>query len=131
MSNHFMMTEEEYRQRYGKTVDLTVDGECSGCGGCCSNRIPLTDKEFQELKRLVRKRKLKPVNRIPVIMIQPVRDMTCPFLDLNGRCLIYKDRPKICRIYRCNKDETAIMKELLNDPSVHQFQIRMLREELF
>lgn len=75
------------------------NGSCSKCGGCCSNILPLTDNEKNKIKKIIKKRKLKPSYHIPLNGF----DMTCPMLDSNSRCRIYEDRPNICRVYRCDK----------------------------
>lgn len=131
MKNGFMMTQEEYAERYGETTDLTVDGKCSQCGGCCSNRLPLTNQEVKELKELIKKKRLKPISHLPVVIATPAIDMMCPFMDQNNQCVIYEQRPMICKVYCCNKSEFLLTMEVLRDPNANQLQIRMLREELF
>lgn len=42
---------EEYSECVRKGVEcLFVDGKCSECGGCCSNLLPVTQKEINTIK---------------------------------------------------------------------------------
>lgn len=82
-----------------KSTDLTNNGQCSKCGNCCSNFLPLTEHEIKELKKFVKKRKIKPTVRNFVNGI----DGICPFLTLDNKCSIYQKRPYICKLYKCNK----------------------------
>lgn len=75
------------------------NGSCSKCGGCCSNILPLTDNEKKRIKRIIKKKKLKPSYHLPLNGF----DMTCPLLDSDNKCRIYKDRPIICKVFRCDK----------------------------
>lgn len=42
------------------------NGSCSKCGGCCSNILPLTNNEKNKIKKIIKKRKLKPSYHIPL-----------------------------------------------------------------
>ena len=37
-------------------TDYTKDGECSGCGQCCSNYLPLSVKECFRIREYVRRK---------------------------------------------------------------------------
>ena len=92
----------------GGVCDFTKDGQCIGCGQCCSNYLPLSHGEIKDIARLVKKRKLKPCSHSYAPLVVPVGwDLTCPFLDdskPNGhKCIIYEHRPLICRDFVCNK----------------------------
>ena len=77
-------------------TDFTKNGECSGCGSCCSNYIPMTKKEFKVLKRWVKRNHFKPRRSIDLL------DLTCPFLDVdNHKCSCYTVRPEACRSFLC------------------------------
>lgn len=91
-----------------ESIDFTKNGECSKCGNCCSNLLPLRQDEIDKLKRIVRKRNIKP-HRYTVF--NATNDMTCPFLNDKQECRIYDDRPYICKLYKCNKTH-ATVKEL-------------------
>lgn len=82
-----------------KSTDLTNNGQCSKCGNCCSNFLPLMEHEIKDLKKFVKKRKIKPTVRNFVNGI----DGICPVLTLDNKCSIYQKRPYICKLYKCNK----------------------------
>lgn len=92
-------------------VDNTNHGKCVGCGECCSNILPLTEKEIKEIKEYIKQNNIKEDK-----ILYPTRtvliDMTCPFLiknkTTNKRCKIYKVRPKICRYFKCNEPYGAL-----------------------
>lgn len=74
--------------------NFTVNGECSNCGSCCGNILPLSDKEVKRIKTYVKKHRIKAYNNIPNIMNQQLVDMTCPFRDNDKKiCTIYDARP--------------------------------------
>ena len=86
------------------TYDLTCDGNCTGCGACCSNFLPMTNDEIKTIKRYIAKNKIKEHRHI-LPLAEPTIDMTCPFLDDSKsceKCEIYEVRPKVCREFICN-----------------------------
>jgi Fe-S-cluster containining protein len=109
--------------------DFTVDGKCSSCGACCSNVLPLSGKEIKEIKRYVKKHRIKEQKHLAP-MANNILDLTCPFRDdVNRKCLIYDIRPGICRDFQCDKTPKGIQasKELYHK----KHQIVDLREEFF
>ena len=86
-----------------QVIDFTVNGECSNCGECCSNLLPLDDVEVRTIKRYIKKHRIKESHS--GIPLNAEIDMTCPFLDNSKvhKCRIYHIRPKICRFFICNK----------------------------
>ena len=88
--------------------DYTKDGECSGCGNCCSDLLPLSAKECARIREYVRRKHIQEcVNRPPTA--GPVQDWTCPFRDnMRKICTIYEVRPAICRDFRCDKPRKQI-----------------------
>lgn len=106
-----------------ESEDFTCNGKCSKCGSCCSNLLPLTDQEISNLKQIIKKRKLKPYSHL----VFNGYDMTCPFLNEKNQCSIYKDRPYICKIYKCDKRKISA-EELL--PLLNARQVN-IREEVF
>lgn len=88
--------------------DFTVDGECSNCGNCCSNFLPISDREITRIKRYIERHDVKEQIRcFPTAA--PMVDMQCPFRDeITKKCLIYPVRPAICVDFRCDKQETEI-----------------------
>ena len=94
-------------------IDFSVDGKCSRCCHCCGPVIPLTktEAEIMILKYKNDDYVKKVVNRNCDITSSPV-NLCCPFADLeNHRCSIYDDRPKICRVFKCNDYHTEYVKE--------------------
>lgn len=89
--------------------DFTVDSQCSGCGQCCSNFLPVSDKEIRQIKRYIDKHKIKEQRHFVPSAGEYV-DLTCPFRDNTGhRCVIYEVRPAICRDFQCDKPKKGIM----------------------
>lgn len=93
--------------------DYTKNGECSNCGACCSNLLPLTKKEVRTIAEYIQKHNIKPINHLPATLTnEETLDGICPFRDdINEKCTIYEARPYICKIYRCNKTEEDIRKK--------------------
>lgn len=88
--------------------DFTKDGECSGCGSCCSDALPVSRKEYKRILKYIQSRHIREcVHRPPTV--NPVYDMTCPFRDDVKRvCTIYPVRPAVCRDFRCDKARNGI-----------------------
>ena len=92
----------EYQQ--GGITDFTLNGECTSCGACCSNNLPMTEKEVRAIRRYVRRNHIQEQKHLPAILAGPVLDLTCPFRDNHTRtCVIYPVRPAICRDFRCDR----------------------------
>lgn len=90
-----------------RSTDFTKDGKCSGCGACCSNILPLTEKEIKTLRKFVRKKHIKPAMHAPVILSGLSYDCICPFRDETLKiCTCYEVRPFVCRYYDCHLDAT-------------------------
>lgn len=91
-------------------TDFTKGGECSSCGQCCSNFLPVSSKEVKEIKRYVKKHKItEQKHNFPVT--NEIADFTCPFRSEKERkCLIYEVRPLICRDFRCDKMKKEIQR---------------------
>ena len=77
--------------------------DCLQCGRCCRGLGPrLREKD---VARLARREKLK----LSAFVEQRLRQdedgdmvyasMPCPYLGLDGYCLVYEDRPEACRNY--------------------------------
>ena len=98
-------TMEEYQEQWGKVTDFTTkDGKCSNCGNCCSNILPMSNKEAKSIYHYVKKHHIKPVMHGALAHADEVYDGTCPFRDDGQeKCLIYPVRPFICRAFTCNK----------------------------
>ena len=98
--------------------------ECSKCGGCCSNYLPLTKREITRLKRIIKERNLKP----EVNMLSNFWYNVCPFLDNANKCSIYAERPAICRAYTCKK---ALKGDYSGLNVNESFELVDLREEIW
>lgn len=84
-------------------IDYTQGGQCSRCGACCTNYLPLTKTEFKRLRRWVRKHKFKPE---PVV---DALDFTCPFLDKESlKCVCYEIRPAVCQKFSCHAAQSGL-----------------------
>ena len=88
--------------------DCTIGGECSNCGNCCGNFLPVSEKEIRTIHRYMKKHHIKEqIHRYPIAA--PIADYTCPFRsDTEKKCLIYEVRPMICRDFRCDKPKQTI-----------------------
>lgn len=98
--------EDIKRNMENGTYDFTDNGNCIGCGACCSNALPMTDKEVRIIKRYIEKKHIKEqIHTIP--MTDNTLDMTCPFLNTTkskDKCEIYQVRPLICKRFICNPE---------------------------
>ena len=96
-----------------------VDGKCVGCGECCSDFLPVTEKEVKRLQQYARKHHLTE-HRHNFLLV--AHDCTCPFRnDKTQKCDVYEVRPLICRSFICTKS----LKKALEDRN----QISKGREE--
>ena len=82
--------------------NFTKNGECSGCGNCCTRILPISGKEIKRIKQYIEKHGIREqICCFPTA--ESIIDMQCPFRDDSGRrCTIYPVRPKICRDFRCD-----------------------------
>lgn len=109
-------------------TDYTCNGECSRCGGCCSDFLPLTRKEQITIGRYIKAHNIKEQSNL---LLNPASfDITCPFLSSeNRRCLIYEVRPKICRTFICSQDMETIQR---NKRQAHQIgEVVCMREYFY
>lgn len=88
--------------------DFTENRECSQCGACCANYLPMSEKELKEIKRYVKKRHIKPQRHL-MPTVEPTIDMTCPLRnDSERKCMCYEVRPQICRSFLCSNHKNDI-----------------------
>lgn len=109
--------------------DFTVGGECSNCGACCSNYLPISAKEVKAIRRFIAKRGVKEQRHI-IPTVEKVIDCTCPFRDNSGRrCVIYQVRPAICRDFKCDKPR----KNIQADKAMYhgKYMVVDMRKEFF
>lgn len=87
--------------------NFTKDGKCCQCGECCSNILPISEKEAETIRKYIKKNNIKEcVHIVPLNNAQ--HDLTCPFLDTSKKsekCTIYPVRPKICREFICDSNQ--------------------------
>ena len=89
--------------------NFTKDGKCSGCGSCCTNLLPMSDKEIRNIHKFIKKHKIEECKHLIPTAVECM-DMTCPFLDTDKskeKCRIYEVRPMICRKFICDNEKRA------------------------
>ena len=73
--------------------EITSLLECDGCGECCRSRVTVLSGERERIEKLAMEKgislKMDENSMLPA---------PCPFLR-EGRCIIYGNRPLVCRIY--------------------------------
>lgn len=125
-------------------INYTCNGECSRCGECCSDMLPMTQMEIIRIAKYIQKNKIKPQCKIRLFP-EIVADMLCPFFDKTQRkCLVYEVRPDICRKFICSNSEQKIYNDKRNvynksgviDISMHHTfvrdeKIKQFLEQLF
>lgn len=87
--------------------DFTDNGKCTQCGACCSNYLPMTQKEIATIHRFVKKHDIKEFKHVFPVS-NDTFDMTCPFMDdskQKEKCRIYSVRPEICKQFICSKEK--------------------------
>ena len=94
-----------------KITDNSVCGRCSKCGECCTNLLPISQKELDTIQKYVIENKIRSQAQILVMQNR----LTC--LYYNGKkCLIYEVRPLICKEFYCyKKPNTETSKKFAND----------------
>lgn len=87
--------------------NYTKDGKFSCCGNCCSNMLPMSQKEVDAIHNYIKKHGIKECRHL-LPMAKPVFDMTCPFRDNDKKiCTIYEVRPEICKQFICDRENRA------------------------
>lgn len=107
--------------------DLTENGKCTQCGACCSNYLPMTQKEIDEIHRFVKKHEIKEFKHLFPVS-EASLDMTCPFLDdakQKEKCRIYPVRPEICKQFICSKKKKPF------NGHWQQYEVVDVRSEFF
>lgn len=89
--------------------DYTKNGECSNCGNCCSDFLPISPEEIRRIEKYIKKHNIKEQKHFLPTAIVPMVDMVCPFRsNAERKCVIYEVRPAICRDFRCDKPRKQI-----------------------
>lgn len=81
-----------------KITDNSVCGNCSKCGECCTNFLPVTEKEIDEIQRYVIKNNIRPQKQMLIMQNR----LSCPYYN-GKKCLVYEARPLICKEFYCYK----------------------------
>lgn len=109
--------------------NFTINGECSNCGSCCSNNLPVSAKEIKTIKRYIQKHGIKErLCRYPIAT--PIIDCVCPFRsETENKCMIYEVRPEICRVFKCDNP----MEKIKADRAVYyrKYGLINMREEFY
>lgn len=89
-----------------KIKDCSNNGKCSQCGECCSNFLPVSQKEIENIQDYVLKNNIKPQKHMLIMQNR----LSCPYHD-GKKCLVYEVRPLICKEFYCYKEPTIEMAE--------------------
>lgn len=82
-----------------KITDNSCCGNCSKCGECCTNFLPVTQKEIEIIQEYVISNKIRPQKQMLVMQNR----LICPYYN-GKKCLIYEVRPLICKEFYCYKE---------------------------
>lgn len=120
---------ESLRAATHEITDFTLDGECSSCGSCCSDFLPVSAKDIRKIKAYIRKCNIKAHSHVPVVAVQQL-DFTCPFRNEGEkRCDIYDVRPAICKSFLCNYEKER--NERVKDEFHGRYKAVSMRETFF
>lgn len=79
-------------------TDNSICGNCSKCGECCTNFLPVSQKEVEKIQKYVIEYKIRPQKQMLVMQNR----LSCPYYD-GKKCLVYEVRPLICKEFYCYK----------------------------
>lgn len=109
--------------------DYSTDGACSGCGGCCTDFLPMNGAEVQRIKKYIQKHRIK-ARTVAYAPMLDTLDLTCPFRnEAEKRCEIYDARPAICREFLCSRPKAEV--EQLRERFDRERTIYSCREVFF
>ena len=107
-------------------TDHTCNGKCSNCGQCCSDLLPLSEREVRDIKAYMKKHPIKEQRHNAATGV----DLTCPFRDERTRkCLIYNVRPAVCRTFVCNQPLPEMERNKMRFHTVNK--VVFMRTEFF
>lgn len=98
---------------------MKSDDECIQCGQCCSNYLPLSEKEIMGIRRYIESHHVKEYNQ---------EFLDCPFLNTKKpaeKCDIYPVRPHICREYTCKTLMTGEIPESMRNDVYQVIDMRL------
>ena len=81
-----------------KITDNSACENCSKCGECCTNFLPVTQKEIDEIQRYVTENNIRPQKQMLIMQNR----LSCPYYN-GKKCLVYEARPLICKEFYCYK----------------------------
>lgn len=85
------------------TDDFNSYPECNQCGHCCRLTVlALTIEEAERIMDYVGKNH---------IIVQDKGPSRCPFLEDDGRCIIWPVRSQTCRLFSCQKTRYDVIEE--------------------
>ncbi len=83
-------------------------GNCTRCGNCCAAMLPITKEEEKVIRKYIQDNIITP----EFFVNDTEMNLQCCFYDrTNKLCKIYEVRPKICRTFKCNRDNKELEKE--------------------
>lgn len=99
---------DEYNQKVFSHPILKELMPCkAGCTGCCHTQVSVTEDEAEllahniangvEINFKLLEHQAKAGNDAEAFFAIPYKERKCIFLDENGACKVYKDRPSVCR----------------------------------
>ena len=81
-------------------VNKTCNGNCSNCGECCSDILPLSSRDITRIKNYLKNHRIERHNLTNCFIRY---NFCCPFRnDKERKCDIYEVRPEICRVFKCD-----------------------------
>lgn len=102
-----------------------------GCSSCCRMNVTITKAEADRLGKAIG-REPAPVHRSIRRLPEHFAGEPCPFLDKNGACSVYVDRPLACRTHASYfEDASACHPEVMNRIEVPQVEFSGLDQALF
>ena len=105
----------------------TIGGRCVECGDCCSNRLPMSQKEINQIKVYIKKHNIVEQKHGVCVLSLPTIDTICPFLNnavKTHKCTIYPVRPQVCREYKCDCGKQFHPSKLVLDGKHHNVFVR-------
>ena len=93
-----------------RTTNCSNKGQCSKCGQCCTDFIPLTQEEIVRIKAYMN---IHHVERNYCTDEHGNYLLLCPFLSEQG-CQIYPVRPKVCQGFCCWKNTEDILRNKIS-----------------
>lgn len=135
MIDFMSLIEQVSRDMDENVYDFTQEGKCSHCGKCCSNFLPLSQKEVMTINNYVVNNHIKEYKSM-LPLAGPVIDGTCPFLDRDKKeekCRIYPVRPLVCRKFICNKELRPgwTKEEILEDRKIVDMRKMFFADKVF